>query len=108
LHANLKCWSFYVDLLENLGHNEQTKKAYERMMDLKIATPQTILNYSRYADSKVERIRDLFNQVLTKVPAKQSKVFFYMYADFEENFGLLTHAMEIYDKASKEMSDAGL
>ena len=152
MHANLKCWSFYVDLLENLGHNEQTKKAYERMMDLKIATPQTILNYtaflqrtqqfehsfriferalsppmfdswpyahelwltylkeiiSRYADSKVERIRDLFNQVLTKVPAKQSKVFFYIYADFEENFGLLTHAMEIYDKASKEMSDAGL
>lgn len=48
LHANLKCWSFYVDLLENLGHNDQTKKAYERMMDLKIATPQTILNYTAF------------------------------------------------------------
>lgn len=63
---------------------------------------------SRYADSKVERIRDLFNQVLTKAPPKQAKVFFYMYADYEENFGLLTHAMEIYDKAAKEMSEAGL
>jgi pre-mRNA-splicing factor SYF1 len=31
-----------------------------------------------------------------------------MYADYEENFGLLTHAMEIYDKAAKEMSEAGL
>ena len=151
LHANLRVWSFYVDLLENLGHNEQTKKAYERMMDLKIATPQTILNFTsflqrtqqfehsfriferalappmfdawpyaheiwltylksiiqRYADSKVERIRDLFNQVLGKVPPKQAKVFFYMYADYEENFGLLTHAMEIYDRAAKEMSEAG-
>ena len=31
-----------------------------------------------------------------------------MYADFEENFGLLNHAMEIYDRAAKEMSEAGL
>jgi hypothetical protein len=28
LHANLKIWSFYVDLLENLGHTELAKKAY--------------------------------------------------------------------------------
>ena len=46
LHANLKVWSFYVDLLENLGHTELAKKAYEKMLDLKIATPQTILNYT--------------------------------------------------------------
>ncbi len=39
LHANLKVWSFYVDLLENLGHTELAKKAYEKMLDLKIATP---------------------------------------------------------------------
>jgi len=31
-----------------------------------------------------------------------------MYADYEENFGLLTHAMEIYDRAAKEMSAAGM
>jgi pre-mRNA-splicing factor SYF1 len=62
----------------------------------------------RHSDTKVERIRDLFNQVLSKVPPKQAKVFFYMYADYEENFGLLTHAMEIYDRAAKEMSAAGM
>ena len=39
LHANVRVWSFFVDLLENLGHNENTKRAYERMLDLKIATP---------------------------------------------------------------------
>lgn len=26
-----------------------------------------------------------------------------MYADYEENFGLLNHAMEIYDRASKDL-----
>ena len=28
-----------------------------------------------------------------------------MYADYEENFGLLNHAMQIYDRGCKELSD---
>lgn len=28
-----------------------------------------------------------------------------MYADFEENFGLLNHAMEIYDRACRDLSE---
>lgn len=39
LYSNLKAWSFYVDLLENLGTFENTKAAYERMIQIKIATP---------------------------------------------------------------------
>ena len=27
-----------------------------------------------------------------------------MFADYEENFGLINHAMEIYDRASKELA----
>lgn len=60
----------------------------------------------RHADTKVERIRDLFQQVLNKVPAKHAKVFYYMYADYEENFGLLNHAMEVYDRGCKELTEA--
>ena len=33
----------------------------------------------------------------------KKKLFFYMYADYEENFGLINHASEIYDRASKEL-----
>lgn len=88
-------------MLENIGTAENTKAAYERMLDMRIATPTTILNYGaflqrykyfeesyrvyerainvfdwphvyeiwvsyltsiieRYSDTKVERIRDLF------------------------------------------------
>jgi pre-mRNA-splicing factor SYF1 len=43
--------------------------------------------------------------VLNRVPPKHAKVFYYMYADFEENFGLLNHAMEIYDRACKELTE---
>jgi len=52
LHANLKVWSFYVDLLENLGHSELAKKAYEKMLDLRIATPQTVLNYTSFLQKR--------------------------------------------------------
>ena len=39
LHANLKVWSFLVDILQSLGRTEATKQAYQRMLSLKIATP---------------------------------------------------------------------
>lgn len=39
LHGNIKAWSLYIDLLENLSTFENTKAAYDRMMEMKIATP---------------------------------------------------------------------
>src|SRR4051794_28399823 len=96
----------YIDLLYSFGSVENTKAAYERIMDLRIATPQNIMNYAsflqenlmfeesfrvyerainmfgegqgwpalyeiwinylrdmieKYADKKIERIRDLFS-----------------------------------------------
>lgn len=29
-----------------------------------------------------------------------------MYADYEENFGLLSHAMDIYERATNTISDS--
>ena len=58
----------------------------------------------RLAGSKVERVRHLFQQVLKDCPADKCKIFLMMYADFEENFGLLSHAMAIYDRATKEIA----
>ena len=50
LHLNTKLWYFYVDLQENLGTFEDAKKAYERMMDLKVASPTQILNYCSFLE----------------------------------------------------------
>lgn len=36
-------------------------------------------------------------------PKEKAKIFFFMYADFEANFGLLNHASQIYDRATKEL-----
>uniref|UniRef100_A0A2N9H6D5 Pre-mRNA-splicing factor SYF1 n=1 Tax=Fagus sylvatica TaxID=28930 RepID=A0A2N9H6D5_FAGSY len=46
LYKSLKLWTFYVDLEESLGTLESTRAVYERILDLRIATPQIILNYA--------------------------------------------------------------
>ncbi|XP_021902168.1 pre-mRNA-splicing factor SYF1 isoform X2 [Carica papaya] len=46
LHKSLRLWSFYVDLEESLGTLESTRAVYERILDLRIATPQIIINYA--------------------------------------------------------------
>ncbi|CAH2044591.1 unnamed protein product [Thlaspi arvense] len=46
LHRCLRLWSFYVDLEESLGTLESTREVYEKILDLRIATPQIILNYA--------------------------------------------------------------
>lgn len=46
LHKSLKIWTFYVDLEESLGTLESARGVYERILDLKIATPQIVINYA--------------------------------------------------------------
>lgn len=46
VHKSWKLWSFYVDLVESVGSLEETKKVYERIFELRIATPQTVVNYA--------------------------------------------------------------
>nr|XP_043629863.1 pre-mRNA-splicing factor SYF1-like [Erigeron canadensis] len=46
LHTSVRLWTFYVDLEESLGTLESTRSVYERILDLRIATPQIIINYA--------------------------------------------------------------
>ncbi|KAJ3016435.1 UNVERIFIED_CONTAM: pre-mRNA-splicing factor syf1 [Siphonaria sp. JEL0065] len=49
---SLKVWSFYVDLEESIGTVESTKLVYERIMELKIATPQIIINCANFLEEQ--------------------------------------------------------
>ncbi|KAL8028538.1 hypothetical protein ABFX02_14G167400 [Erythranthe guttata] len=46
VHKSLRLWTFYVDLEESLGTLDSTRAVYERILDLRIATPQIIINYA--------------------------------------------------------------
>merc|ERR1719347_1528726 len=48
LHKSLKIWSLYADLEESFGTFKSTKAVYDRILDLKIANPQVIINYGLF------------------------------------------------------------
>ncbi|KIJ60637.1 hypothetical protein HYDPIDRAFT_160583 [Hydnomerulius pinastri MD-312] len=50
LFKSLKLWSFYVDLEESIGTVESTKAVYDKIMDLKIANAQVIINYAAFLE----------------------------------------------------------
>ncbi|KAJ3211454.1 pre-mRNA-splicing factor syf1 [Entophlyctis luteolus] len=52
LFKSLKLWSFYVDLEESIGTVESTKLVYERIMELKIATVQIIINCANFLEEQ--------------------------------------------------------
>ena len=140
VYKSTKLWSFYCDLEESLGSLDSAKKVYDKMIALRVATPQIILNYAhllqenkffedsfqvyergvnafkfpysreiwsayltqfvaRFKGTKLERARDLFEQVLDAAPPKESKPFYLAYAKLEEEYGLGKRAMEVYNRA---------
>lgn len=50
LFKSLKLWSFYSDLEESIGTVESAKAVYDKIMELKIANAQTIINYAQFLE----------------------------------------------------------
>ncbi|KAH7107717.1 protein prenylyltransferase [Auriculariales sp. MPI-PUGE-AT-0066] len=50
LFKSLKLWSFYIDLEESIGTVETTKEAYDKVMELRIANAQIIINYAAFLE----------------------------------------------------------
>ncbi|KAI4180823.1 MAG: hypothetical protein L6R41_006997 [Letrouitia leprolyta] len=144
VHKSWKLWSFYVDLVESVSSLEETKKVYERIFELRIATPQTVVNFANLLEENkyfeesfkvyeqgldlfsypvafelwnlyltkaldrkisIERLRDLFEQAVEGCPAKFAKPLYLMYGSLEEERGLARHAMRIYERATRAVSD---
>ncbi|EZA47443.1 Pre-mRNA-splicing factor SYF1 [Ooceraea biroi] len=50
LYKSLKVWSMYADLEESFGTFRTCKAVYDKIIDLKIATPQIIINYGLFLE----------------------------------------------------------
>ena len=48
VYRSLKLWSMYADLEESFGTFKTCKAVYDRILDLRIATPQLIINYGMF------------------------------------------------------------
>ena len=104
-------WQFYVDVETEMGTFQNVRAIYQKIMNLQLSTPQTVLNYGsflensgyfeeafrayekavnsfqwphvydiwvvylakfteRYGGTKLERLRDLFEQVIKSCPVE--------------------------------------
>lgn len=50
LYKSLKVWSMYADLEESCGTFKSCKAVYDRIISLKICTPQIIINYGMFLE----------------------------------------------------------
>ncbi|XP_041370766.1 pre-mRNA-splicing factor SYF1-like [Gigantopelta aegis] len=50
VHKSLKVWSLYADLEESFGTFKSCKAVYDRIIELRIATPQIIMNYGMFLE----------------------------------------------------------
>jgi pre-mRNA-splicing factor SYF1 len=54
---------------------------------------------------KTERARDLFERVLGDCPENKRLFYYVLYGEFEEQYGLVSHAVEIYDRMVEQVPD---
>ena len=50
VYRSLKVWSLYADLEESMGTFKTAKAVYDAIIDLRIATPQIIMNYAMFLE----------------------------------------------------------
>ena len=50
LHKSLRLWSLYADIEESAGTIDACRAVYERIIELRIATPQIIINYALFLE----------------------------------------------------------
>lgn len=102
----------YASYLEDASYFEESFTVYERGLELFIfpAVKAVYAVYidkfvARYAGSKLERLRDIFETLLTKVPAADAAEYFIKYAKLEESYGLGRHVLLIYERAVAAVPD---
>lgn len=108
--ANTKIIFNFCDFLEKNMYFEETFKVYEQALNFftwpslyDIWVIYLTKFVERYKGEKIERARDLFEQVLSTCPKDKIKIFYYMYADLEEKYGLLNNSIRILDKGCTEV-----
>ncbi|KAI6244079.1 hypothetical protein M3Y99_00078000 [Aphelenchoides fujianensis] len=50
LFKSLRLWSLYADIEESMGPIEACRAVYERILELRIATPQIVINYALFLE----------------------------------------------------------
>lgn len=148
LYRSVKLWNLALDIEESLNGDAKpglVRGIYDSMMELKVVTPQAILNYAQFElDRKcfeksiqvlekgislfpwphcrdiwlfyvslvqkekkrfsTERIRDLFDQVVSNCGAKFASIFYFCAFKFELERGTATDAISLLSKGASSLN----
>lgn len=103
----------YASFLEEHNFFEDSFRVYERAVLLFTFPHVKVIWMSyldkfiaRYEGTKLERLRDLFEQAVSAVPPTDAAEFFIKYAKAEEQYGMARHALAIYDRATRVVPEA--
>jgi pre-mRNA-splicing factor SYF1 len=102
----------YAEFLERNGHHDEMFRVFERGVAA-TGWPNSGALWLRYLVKFVahnegrrrERTRDLFEEALAEAPPKDAIRIYFLYAKFEEDFGIYERAMAIYGRAAERTAD---
>lgn len=108
--ANVHTILNYVEYLQENHLWEESFRIYEQGIN-KFTWPHVYdiwVGYlhaftSHYESKKLERARDLYEQVIATCPKDRIRIFYLMYSKLEEDYGLGNHVIEIYEKAVRDV-----
>lgn len=103
----------YASYLEEHNYFEDSFRVYEQAVTIftYLQAKKIWMTYldkfiERYQGSKLERLRDLFEQALAKAPNDVAAEIYIKYGKAEEAFGLIRHALSVYDRATRAVPEA--
>jgi pre-mRNA-splicing factor SYF1 len=102
----------FADWLRKRGYFEKAFRAYEQGVATfpwpnvsEVWAAYISLFVERYAGTKLERARELFEKAVGGAPPEQSKEFWLLYAAVEEKYGSVRRAMEVLDRGTKQVCE---
>jgi pre-mRNA-splicing factor SYF1 len=103
----------YVQILEQEGSYETLFQVFETSLQI-FSWPvrHTLwISYLKkfsnlHGSFKTERARDLFERALGDCPENKRLFYYVMYGEFEEKHGLVSHAVEVYDRMVEQVPDS--
>lgn len=97
----------YATFLEEANYFEESFRVYERAVHLFIYPQVRVIWVAyldkfmeRYGGTKLERLRDLFEKAVSNVTPKESVEMYLKYAQAEDSYGTVRHALSVYERAT--------
>ena len=108
--ANIETIFNYITYLEKIEKYDKIYNIYEQSMDL-FTWPNVydlclcyIIDYiNHFKDTKIEIFRDIIQNII--ISSGHMKIFYYIYAFYEEKYGLFNHSIDILKEASKNVKE---